>query len=249
MTVEGNLNALGLILVILLTGCILVRYGTLTGSLRRAPLAIGIAFGVMVLASCLTTVLYYEANASHQLLIPVVCLALLLAFTQPSRLRAIAALAVTLSTFLWSFQAITLVGPDSPYTGSPMWARRACRATARAHLRGIRSWLSAAAEDNNREYPAGWLAETDLGQEIPEDYLRYAKAPSVEIQPVWHSALTDLYGKTYRELFLWYPGGRLREGLQRLEFRPRPARERNEIRSQEKKAAATASALPGRTSP
>jgi hypothetical protein len=249
MTVEGNLNALGLILVILLTGVALARYGTLTGSLRRAPLAVGIAFGVMVLASCLTTVLYYEANASHQLLIPVVCLALLLAFTQPSRLRAIAALAVTLSTFLWSFHAITLVGPDSPYTGSPMWARRACRATVRAHLREIRSWLSAVAEGDNREYPAGWLVETELGREIPADYLHYTKAPSVEIQPFWHSALTGLYGKTYRGLSLWYPGGRVREGLRRLEFRPRPARERNEIQSQGKKAAASAIALPGRTSP
>src|SRR5437773_1401233 len=112
MTVEGNLNALGLILTILLTGCILVRYGTLTGSLRRAPLGVGIAFGVMVLASCFTTVFDdFEIDSSHQLLLPSACLLLLLIFTRPSRIRTTAVLAVVVSTLVWSSQILLLVGP------------------------------------------------------------------------------------------------------------------------------------------
>jgi hypothetical protein len=250
MAVEGNLNALGLILTILLTGCILVRYGTLTGSLRRAPLAIGIAFGVMMLASCLTTVFDdFEVDSSHQLLIPSACLLLLLVFTGPTRMRTMAVLAVVLATFVWSSQILLLVGPNTRYTSNPEAARRSCWTERRADSRAIRAALSEEAEHDKRSYPTGWFAECDLSQRIPADYLRYTKAPSAEIQPFWHSALTGLYGKTHRELFLWYPGGRLREGLQRMEFRPQSGRERKGIQGQEKKAAASASALPGRTGP
>jgi hypothetical protein len=109
--------------------------------------------------------------------------------------------------------------------------------------------LSYVAREDNYSYPAGWLAETELGRELHKDDLRYTKCQSVEIHALWHSPLTGLYGKTYHELFLWYPGGRLKDGLKRLEFRPRLAREHNEIQSQEKKAAASGKVLPGRTRP
>jgi hypothetical protein len=219
--VGGNLNALGLILVIVLTGAVLLRDGTWPQSAWRVVTGILTALGVLFLAVCLTTVLWPEADPSHQLLISSACLALVMVFARPGRLRALAALAVALSTIVWSFHVLLLVGPEDGYTGNPSWTKRSCRVARAAHLRTIRSVLMLIAEDDDRNYPAGWLAETELGREIPADYRRDLKAPSVEIQPLWHTPLTGLSGKRYHELSLWYPGGPLRRGIQRLEFRER----------------------------
>jgi hypothetical protein len=252
----ADLNALGLMLVLLLTGVVLIRYGAWPESLWRIAggaaaafllMFLAIWFGVIFLA--LPSVLYYDANNSHQALIPSMCLALVLIFTKPNRVCRIVALAIALSAFVLSFHFACLVGLDASYSGSPDWTRRNCRSVTLSHLRTIRLMFSYVAQEYNDSYPAGWLAETELGRELHQDDLRYTKSQSVEIHTLWHSPLTGLYCKTYRELSLWYPGGRLREGLQRMEFRPRPARERNEIQGQEKKAAASARVLPGRTSP
>src|SRR5258708_1223335 len=104
----GNLNALGLLLVILLTGAVLMRRGTLTGSLRRTAVALGIAFSMIMIAGIFMVSWKNEANASHQFLIPLLCLTLLLTFAQPSELRTTAALAVGLAYFFLSSHAISL---------------------------------------------------------------------------------------------------------------------------------------------
>jgi hypothetical protein len=225
---EGDLNALGLLLVILLTGAVLVRHGTRTGSLRRAPLAIVAAFVVMVLAAILVIGFDDEMDPSHQLLIAAVCLALLLAYTRPGEVRTIAALGVAASTFVLSMQIPQLVGrpvypyASSPtYTASPRWSRKIVQRNSRSQLHEVRSWLDPVAEDDNHEYPAGWLAESPLRQFFPPSESQITRSEAVEFHPFWHSSLTGLYARRYHELDMWYPGGRLKEGLKRLEFRPR----------------------------
>jgi hypothetical protein len=224
---DGDLNAFGLLLVILLTGAVLMRRGTLTGSLRRTPAALGIAFSMIIIAMIFLASWQNEVSDSHQFLIPLVCLVLLLTFTQPSELRTTAGFAVGLAAFLLSIHSISLAGtsyterPRWVYTGNPMWARETSHSTARRDLREVRSWLADVAEDDTREYRAGWLADSAFSRKLPADYLRFTKARSVEIHSFWHTPLTGLYGRTYHELSLWYPGGRLKDGLKRLEFRPR----------------------------
>src|SRR6266545_805545 len=137
----GNLNALGLLLVILLTGAVLMRHGTLTGSLRRTPRALGIAFSVTMIAGILLATWLNEANASHQFLITLLCLVLLLVFAPPSELRTTAAVVVGLAHFFLSLHAISLAGtaytarPRWVYTGNPKWARETSQGTARDDLR------------------------------------------------------------------------------------------------------------------
>jgi hypothetical protein len=223
----GNLNALGLLLVILLTGAVLMRHGTLTGSLRRTPRALGIVFSIIIFAGIFMVSWKNEASGSHQFLISLLCLTLLLVFAQPSELRTTAALAAGLATFFLSFNADSLVGtsyterPRWAYTGNPRWARATSHSTARHHLREVRSLLAPVAEDDNREYRAGWLSDSEFRRVLPSFYMPYTKARSVEIRSFWHTPLTGLYGRTYHELSLWYPGGRLKDGLKRLEFKPR----------------------------
>jgi hypothetical protein len=221
MMMAGNLNALGLILVIALTGAVLMRYGTWPASVGHVVGGIAAAFGVMFAAECVTLVLYYEANHTHQTLIPSACLALLLIFTKASRIRAIAATAAALSAFVWSFHVLLIVGPSAHYTGDPEAAGRSCRAIARSHLRVMHSILTIVAEEDDRNYPAGWFTDTPLLGTVPPEDLRNLKSPGVEIHPFWHTPLTGLYGKSYHDLSLWYPGGRVKETMKGLEFKPR----------------------------
>jgi hypothetical protein len=217
----GNINALGLILVLLLTAVVLKRYGRRPKSFTRVLSGTAAAFGVMMFVVCCTTVLYHEANSVHQQLIPWICLTLVLVFTGMNRICAAAAIAIGLSSFVWSFHAISLVGPGSPYTGSPYWARRTARVVTRSHLRTVKAVLSMVADGDNQDYLAGWLAESTLKQLIPGDQTPYLTSWSVEIHPFWHTALTGLYHRQLHSLALWYPGGRLKESIQKLEFRPR----------------------------
>jgi hypothetical protein len=175
-----DLNALGLMLVLLLTAVILVRFGRWSASFLRVATGCVAGFGLFLLTACFTTVLDYEANPIHQWLIPSVCLAVLITFTAPGRIRNIAATAIALSAVVWSFHYLCLLGPDSAYTGSPYWARRRAQATSRSHLRVINEALKVAAEADNHSYPAGWVSESEVGRLIPSDSIRYTRSRSVE---------------------------------------------------------------------
>src|SRR4051812_48314602 len=113
---EGNFNALGLILVILITGGVLVRYGTWPASVGQVVKGMAAAFAVIFTVSCLTAVWNYEMNNAHQILIPSVCLGLLVIFTRPSEIRAFAVIAAGLSAFILGFHVFSIVGHR--YTGS-----------------------------------------------------------------------------------------------------------------------------------
>src|SRR4051795_9647219 len=104
----GNINALGLILVLLLTAAVLRRYGRRPKSLTHVLSGAAAAFGVMMFVVCCTAVLNNEANAARQQLIPWICLTLVLVFTNMNRICATSAVAIGLSSFVWSFHAISL---------------------------------------------------------------------------------------------------------------------------------------------
>jgi hypothetical protein len=221
MAMAGNVNALGLILVILLTGAVLVRYGAWPASIAQVVGGLAAALGLMFAAECMTLVLYDEASHYHQELIPSLCLGLLLVFAKPSRIRRVAVMAAGLSAFVWSFHVLSIVGPSARYTGSPEAARRSCRAIARSHLRIMRSILTVVAQDDNRSYPAGWFTDIPLIEALSAEDRRNLKCPAAEIHPFWHTPLTGLYEKSYHELSLWYPGGRVKDGMKGLAFRLR----------------------------
>jgi hypothetical protein len=217
----GNIHALGLISVVLLTGIILLRFGRRPKSIAHVAGGVAAAFGVFLLVACRTTVLYREANPIHQWLIPSICLALVLVVTEWNRICATAAVAIALSAFVLSLHYLSLLGPDASYTGSPYWARRATQVRSLTYLKVIKRGLLEAAGTREDEFPPGWVAESGLTRFIPDEDRRYLKSRSIQIHTFWHSAFTGLHGKKYHDLELWYPGGRLKEGIGKLHFRPR----------------------------
>ncbi len=76
---------------------------------------------------------------------------------------------------------------------------------------------------NNEDFPAGWLLQMYSSFSNPKlrgiltdtDYHPYR----IEIRPLWHSWFTRLYGRIEHPMGLWYPGGRMSESVDHIEWR------------------------------
>ncbi len=86
---------------------------------------------------------------------------------------------------------------------------------------GIRILLRRHA-DADIAYPAGWMSDHPLSQtKNPERWRAYFTHRAFTVQPAWYSLLTDVYAVRYTWHHLWYPGGRVEEAIDCLEYRPR----------------------------
>jgi hypothetical protein len=64
--------------------------------------------------------------------------------------------------------------------------------------------------------------DDQLWQELYRQHFRTSITPLPRLAPAWHTPLTHLYRITDDMIAVWYPGGPLREGMKRLEWRPYP---------------------------
>ncbi|MHB9025312.1 MAG: hypothetical protein ACYC7E_14270 [Armatimonadota bacterium] len=71
---------------------------------------------------------------------------------------------------------------------------------------------------NGWSYPAGWLADQPFTKEIDHKILQGHR---VIPHPLWHSWLTRLYRKETIPGEAWYPGGKIKDALGKIEYRPR----------------------------
>jgi hypothetical protein len=84
------------------------------------------------------------------------------------------------------------------------------------------------AADRTR-YPAGWLLDTAFWHGLPKNYQEmyistvpyFQHEGIVRTHPQWHTVLTGFYTIEEVPTGVWYPGGRLQDGLSRLEYRER----------------------------
>jgi hypothetical protein len=216
---DGNLNALGLILVITITAFFTARFGRRPDSLARVVKAFAGAFALSFLALSLSVHFCHAGDPIHHWTIAALCLGCLATFVNWERIALGAGATVVVLTAALAIQFLGLVHTES-YTGSPEWATRGSRAEALSKLRLIRERLPLY-ETDAKSYPAGWLAETSLWGEFPNENAALLRGKSVAIQPFWHSWLTGLYRKSYKPTAVWYPGGPLKDALPKLEFRER----------------------------
>jgi len=75
--------------------------------------------------------------------------------------------------------------------------------------------------NDDNYYNEGWFKDSDVYEKfknyLSEDMLQTKQR--FEICPLWHSWLTRLYRKKSYNVELWYPGGKLSEGINNLEYR------------------------------
>jgi len=75
--------------------------------------------------------------------------------------------------------------------------------------------------NDDNYYNEGWFKDSEVYEKyknyFSEDLLQTKQR--FEIYPLWHSWLTRLYRKKSYNVELWYPGGKLSEGINNLEYR------------------------------
>jgi hypothetical protein len=82
-------------------------------------------------------------------------------------------------------------------------------------LHAAREHIRNKATGDARIYPAGWMNEAPFIGLL--DGIDHANVDPACATPLWHSWLTGLYA--LHEVRLWYPGGRLSEAVDRIEYR------------------------------
>ncbi|RPI78968.1 MAG: hypothetical protein EHM45_04680 [Desulfobacteraceae bacterium] len=75
--------------------------------------------------------------------------------------------------------------------------------------------LSTAAD---KSYPSGWAEELFKEALDAEAGMTY-RITRTDAYRLWHSFFTDLYLKSQITVYLWYPGGRLSEAVDKMEWR------------------------------
>jgi hypothetical protein len=105
------------------------------------------------------------------------------------------------------------------YTGNPKWREKATQESVQDALQHIKMELKTVSTTNNTVYPAGWLSESEILQLITR---RFSDNKSVkEIYAFWHTPVTKLYGVKYQKVDIWYPGGLLKDSIDKLEAKER----------------------------
>jgi len=218
---QGTLNALGIIGVAVGTGVLLWRYG------KRPPdfgiVAYGVVFGVLSLFIGIMFTFPFS-----QCLVPSACLALVYIFIPNNRLVAIAMTVLFLAGIALGFHFVLLAAGER-YSGNPSEVNHYAHNAQQGNIKMINTAAEMVMIDNpeqaEKTYPAKALAQTGiwplLQQAAPEIGKPSLADHCYTTHRLWHTWLTGLYGKTGTPMVLWYPGGKLKDGIKHLEYRPK----------------------------
>jgi hypothetical protein len=213
----GNLNALGLILIITITAFFTARFGHRPASVVRVLKGFASAFLISFLALSLSAHFCHAGDPVHQWTIAALCLGVLATFVNWRRISLAAGATVIVLTTVLAIQFLGLVHSEE-YTGNPEWAIRGSRLEAQSKLKRLREALLDDWADE--PFSASWLSETAMAEALRKVHAAdLMTGQAVVVHSFWHTLLTGLYRKSYRSTAVWYPGGLVKDALPKLEFR------------------------------
>lgn len=207
----STVHALGLLFTIFLTLILIVRFGK--PKVERVHGAILFPFMLFVAG----VALYPPGSAPvYQWLVSILCLSLVMIFTEPKVLRIIVSALLVLSALALSFHFYSLTSTEK-YTGIHPQRPKLMNAMK---IKWAETHLSSAASTDSNSCPQGWLSESELVKHIPDKSRRFILEKYLpRSYYLWHSKFTLIYGKKQGEFGIWYPGGTLKESAQKLEWR------------------------------
>ncbi|MFH0888427.1 MAG: hypothetical protein V1871_04395 [Planctomycetota bacterium] len=215
---EGNINAIGIIIIPILTAILLIKYGSKPNKLFQ--IIIGILITLIALCGN-PQHLCYEGQSFYQSIIPSICLLISLLFIKPKIIRWVTAVIILITMFYLINQYNNLVHGNN-YTGNPKWRKKTTQEGVQDKLQYIKIELETISATNNTTYPAGWLSDLEIKQLIPQSEQFLLDNKSVkETYKFWHTPITRLYGVTYQKVDIWYPGGLLKDSINKLEVKER----------------------------
>ena len=226
---QGTLNAIGILAVVLGTGVLLRR-----GEKQRPDFAIvayGLIFGVLssFIGIACTSILWVQGNPLTQLIFPSACLMLVYIFLRSNRVVVFTMIALFVISLALGFHYLLLVGGGN-YNGWPARVNASLSARRSNVISLIKTSLPEHPELAEKSYPAGPLPKSAIMNLVsPDDQalvIAEATRKHYTTHRLWHTWFTGLYGKTGTPIVLWYPGGKLQDGIERMEWKMMPVKER-----------------------
>jgi len=214
-----NLHALSLLSSLVVTLAICLKFGS-RPSLKRVIISIVITFLLFSIthpvAKCGP-----GGNPFMHFFILGGCFLSILIFIEKKVLLISLALIIFISSIFLRNNYIGLVSGDT-YAGSLEFSDFIERSNQH-QLNMIKELIKSEEVllNDDKYYNEGWFKDSDVYEKcknyLSEDMLQTKQR--FEIYPLWHSWLTRLYRKKSYNVELWYPGGKLSEGINNLEYR------------------------------
>jgi hypothetical protein len=193
-------------------------------SLWRVVAAVGAALLTFVVLGLFGLHACGRGAPGHQIIIgSLSVLVVLLLVAQPRR-AAIAALALFVGYGALVVHFNQLAHGQRTNGSSTPWPDQGRQLVAQAR----RAATGLPAAQAKRVFAAGWVAarpELEAAISTARGLSKASLGPlrTIEVSALWHSWLSGLHGRCERAAALWYPGGPLAKGIERLELRPRPS--------------------------
>jgi len=210
----STIHAIGLLFTIFLTLILVVRFG----KLRVERVHGAILFPFMLFVAGVALCPPGPPAPSYQWLVPILCLSLVMIFTEPKVLRIIVSALLVLSALVLSFHFYSLTSAEM-YTGVHPQRPKLIN---EMKIKMAETYMSSAASTDSNSYPQSWLSESELVKHIPDKSRRFLLEKYLpRSYYLWHSKFTLIYGKKQGEFGIWYPGGTLKESAKKLEWKER----------------------------
>jgi hypothetical protein len=218
----GSINAIGLITTIFLTIFILWKLGSRPEGIKQVIVAIISPLLLFLLGTLLS---FHCCNAGvpfTQLVIPAICLGCIIAFIRDIKIQKLSGLAIIVMAIILSDHFLNLVH-TADYTGSPQSIIRDKNRFIEHNLMREKEILRRKSTNDDYIYPSGWIESSGADRESPFTMApQFSHLSTYKTYPYWHSFITGLYGKKSKIMDIWYPGGRIKDNIDKIEFRERP---------------------------
>ena len=216
-------------MVIVVTIAVLLRYGKFPKKIM--PVVGGVCWGVLAffVGGLIVHVLDF-GQAFTQLLIPACCIGIAYPALAGQRARRYLMIFLVIALFTLGVQ-FSLLARSSRYTGNPSEVNHDVHGWERSYREQIEMSfllkLRTTPRLGEQSYPAAPLLSSTAWQLLDKaDRDHFSHQLTIPYYTkeyttyrLWHTALTGLYGKRGYPVQLWYPGGKLKDGIDRMEYR------------------------------
>ena len=216
---QGNLNAYGIISCVLFTVAVILMFGRFKTLKEK-----GILFPVAVFAGLFLFFFFTVSAIStsygapvHQMAIPLLCIfTILLTVSKKEYAAGFTAIILILIIFLVGHYNHIVSAKE--YSCGLDHYRNAIEQHA---IDTFQTLFESSSFDMDKEYSAGWADKLllKIEQLKARGIDSFDDMASFKDVKQWHSWFTGLYAT--EKLYPWYPGGKLKDNIKKMEFRQR----------------------------
>jgi hypothetical protein len=211
-----NIHAVGLLTMVLVTMVLIKRFKSQKRNFLEGLIAAGLLF---IFLSLLTSHSSLRGDPVHQWSISAGCLFLLIAFVGNQNIKLLPAIGVIILSFVFSMQYNSLVS-TAHFVGSADYPAFVEKKLMRSY---VISLVESKQASNIVLPPGNLLRSLEAAQNPQLTELAAKLSKNVQLfalKYLWHSWFTGVYGiEKRKDVDIWFPGGVLKDSIERFEFR------------------------------